>query len=132
MKLSRTISYAVEATVALARCNSSTPIPCSQLAREGELPERFLLQVLRALVTGGVLRSAKGVDGGYCLARHPRQITLVHIIDAFENPTQFDVPPMPGLTADVRIRIQIALGQASQAAREVLSRLTIADLVEIV
>ena len=43
MKLSRTVSYAVRATLQLAQNGSSAPVPCSKLASEGEMPERFLL-----------------------------------------------------------------------------------------
>ena len=86
MKLSRTVAYGVQATLQLARSNSSTPVPCSQLAAEGHMPERFLLQILRRLVTHGVLHSTRGVDGGYSLARKPEQITLLEIIEAIDGP----------------------------------------------
>ena len=47
MKLSRTVSYALQATLQLAQSDSSGPIPCSRLAAQGKMPERFLLQILR-------------------------------------------------------------------------------------
>ena len=53
--------------------HGGSPTPASQLAREGRLPERFLVQILRYLVTNGVLTSACGVSGGYSLARPPRK-----------------------------------------------------------
>ena len=65
MKLSRTVTYALQATIQLARLDGApTPIPCSRLAAEGRMPERFLLQVLRNLVTHGILQSTRGVGGG--------------------------------------------------------------------
>ena len=69
MKLSRTVTYAVQATLQLGRSEVGVPVPCSQLAAEGHMPERFLLQVLRHLVTHGILHSTRGVDGGYSLNR---------------------------------------------------------------
>ena len=69
MKLSRTVAYAVRATLQLAQLEADGPVPCSKLANEGKMPERFLLQILRNLVTHGILRSTRGVDGGYA----PRQ-----------------------------------------------------------
>ncbi len=65
MKFSRTVSYALQATLQLAQEDRAAPVPCSQLAAEGKMPERFLLQILRNLVTHGILRSTRGVDGGY-------------------------------------------------------------------
>lgn len=64
MKLSRTVAYAVRATIQLAQDPSDRPIPCSKLASEGKMPERFLLQILRNLVTHGILRSTRGVMVG--------------------------------------------------------------------
>src|SRR5262249_11351063 len=47
MKLSRTVAYALQATLQLADVDPNVPVPCSKLAAEGGMPERFLLQILR-------------------------------------------------------------------------------------
>ena len=59
MKLSRTVAYAIQATLQLAQSKSENPVPCSQLAAQGHMPERFLLQILRHLVTHGILHSTR-------------------------------------------------------------------------
>jgi Rrf2 family protein len=132
MRLSRTIAYAIDATTRIAREDSMHPIPSSHLAREGELPERFLLQVLRNLVENGILRSTRGVDGGYALARPPNQISILQIVDAFENPLESDLPATHKTEFYSRTRILATLRQASLAARAELQRLTIADLITTV
>src|SRR6187397_745177 len=86
MKLSRTVSYAVRATLQLAELEAEGPVPCSRLAADGKMPERFLLQILRNLVTHGILRSTRGVDGGYSLVRPADQISLLEVIEAIEGP----------------------------------------------
>ncbi len=86
MKLSRTVIYAVQATLQLAELQSAGPVPCSRLASEGHMPERFLLQILRGLVTHGILNSTRGVDGGYSLDRSPQDISLLEVIEAIEGP----------------------------------------------
>src|SRR4026208_1061980 len=86
MKFSRTVSYAVQAVLQLSQLDPHTPVPCSRLASEGKMPERFLLQILRNLVTHGILRSARGVDGGYALLRPPEEITLLDLVEAIEGP----------------------------------------------
>ena len=73
MKLSRTVTYAIQATLQLAESDSRTPVPCSKLASQGAMPERFLLQILRNLVNHGILQSTRGVDGGYALLRIARR-----------------------------------------------------------
>lgn len=129
MKLSRTIAYALHATLRLGRAEPRIPVPCSQLAHEGQMPERFLLQILRSLVNHGVLHSTRGVEGGYCLARTPEEISLGDIVDAFENPLNPNMPALPGLSETAHRRIMSTLGEVSDAARAELCKLTLADLL---
>jgi Rrf2 family protein len=86
IRLSRTVEYAVQALLLLAKADRSEPIPCSQLATAGAMPQRFLLQVLRSLVLHEVVSSTRGVEGGYSLARDPEQITLLDVFEAIEGP----------------------------------------------
>ena len=129
MKLSRTIAYAIHATLQLASGERGVPIPCSQLATEGQMPERFLLQILRSLVTRGLLCSTRGVDGGYYLARPADQISLCDIVEAIDNPLAPTLPVLDALPPDVRPRIMPSRNGASAAAHEELSKLTMADLM---
>jgi len=131
MKLSRTIAYAIQATLQLSAGERGVPIPCSRLADAGRMPERFLLQILRSLVTRGLLRSTRGVDGGYYLARSPEQISLCDIVEAFDNPLNPNLPVLESLSPDVRKRIVAVLNGASHAAHQELSKLTMADLMRV-
>jgi Rrf2 family protein len=130
MKLSRTISYAIQASIHLARTEPGAPVPCSQLAREGRLPERFLLQVLRCLVTHGLLQSTRGVDGGYSLSRRPEQITLLDIVEAFDNPLDPGLPTLEGMSPEIRSIILRTLHDVAHASRLELQKLSLAELVE--
>ncbi len=131
MKLSRTIAYAIHATLQLAGGERGVPIPCSQLANDGRMPERFLLQILRSLVTRGLLCSTRGVDGGYCLARPADQISLRDIVEAFDNPLSPAIPALDALAPEVQKRILSSLNGASTAARSELAKLTMADLMRV-
>jgi len=86
MKLSRTVRYAVQAAVQLAQSDPAQPVPCSRLAADGQMPERFLLQILRNLVTHGILRSTRGVDGGYVLDKPAEDVSLLELIEAIDGP----------------------------------------------
>lgn len=130
MKLSRTVSYAVQATIQLARSSSSVPVPCSQLAAEGNMPERFLLQILRNLVTHGILRSTRGVDGGYALVRSPDDVSLLEVIEAIEGPMEADDPVGEGLPAESQLRLNDALKQVTLTAREQLEAIKLSQLLE--
>ena len=116
MKLSRTVSYALQATLQLAQADSELPIPCSRLAADGKMPERFLLQILRNLVAHGILGSTRGVDGGYTLERSAEKISLLDVIEAIEGPISVSLPAGDGLAAGPRTRLEEALARANVAA----------------
>ena len=86
LQISQTSWYALQATLQLAVVYPTPHIPCGRLAQAGRMPERFLLQILRTLVVRGVLRSIRGSDGGYALARPPSEISLLEILEAVEGP----------------------------------------------
>jgi Rrf2 family protein len=93
------------------------------------MPERFLLQILRGLVTRGVLQSTRGADGGYYLSRGANQITICDIVEAFDNSLDPAVPLLEMFAAGARTRLFSTLQNASQAARQELQKVTVADLV---
>ncbi|RCS49233.1 Rrf2 family transcriptional regulator [Bremerella cremea] len=129
MKLSRTVAYALQATMQLAVSDSDTPVPCSQIASKGEMPERFLLQVLRSLVNHGVLRSTRGVDGGYMLIRSPEEISLLDVIEAIEGPLDSKLP-LPAAPDDItQVNLQKALQDVTATARKQLEAIKISHLI---
>lgn len=129
MKLSRTVSYALRATLELAELESDSPVPCSRLAADGKMPARFLLQVLRSLVAQGILRSARGVDGGYSLRRDPNGITLLEVIEAIDGPLAAAVAPGDALPECCRVKIERVLGDITERVREDLAAISLADLL---
>jgi Rrf2 family protein len=130
MKLSRTVVYAVQAAVQLAQTNSASPVPCSQLAADGQMPERFLLQILRHLVTHGILHSTRGVDGGYSLERPPERISLLDLIEAVEGPIAATFPSLEGCRMEgVEMRLRSALEDVADTSRRQLEAVKLSDLV---
>lgn len=93
------------------------------------MPERFLLQVLRSLVTHDILRSTRGVEGGYTLQRPADEVTLLEVIEAVEGPLEagpFEGGEMP---PHAQRRLQLALQQVAKLSREHLASVTFAELL---
>jgi Rrf2 family protein len=128
MKLSRTATYAVQATMLLAKENSQALVKCRHLAKMGELPSRFLLQILRKLVNHGVLQSVRGIGGGYRLDRPADQISLLEVIEAIDGPLTTE---SPALASDQfsQARIHDALAGVTKATRAQLDQIKIAHLI---
>jgi Rrf2 family protein len=129
MKISRTVAYALQATLLLAQANQGESIPCSRLAAEGKMPERFLLQILRNLVAHGILVSARGVDGGYRLERSPEKISILDVIEAMDGPLNPSLPAAEGLAADSRQKLEKTISEVTQHVRRELGAVKLAHLL---
>ncbi len=129
MKLSRTVGYAVKATLQLANAEGSRPIPCSKIAAQGDMPERFLLQILRHLVTHGILHSTRGVDGGYRLDRPPEKISLLEVIEAIDGPLTSDMSLGDGLKETTQARLKDALAKVTANVRSELEAIKLSQLM---
>jgi Rrf2 family protein len=125
MKLSRTVMYALQAACQLGAAGHDSPVPSRKLAESGGMPDRFLLQILRNLVAHGLLRSTRGVIGGYALARSPEEISLLDIIEAVEGPVAFELSePSPDQAC-----LQQALETVTANIRRDLAELKLSHIV---
>jgi Rrf2 family protein len=94
------------------------------------MPERFLLQILRVLVTHGILKSTRGVEGGYSLSRSPEAISLLEVIEAIDGPlTSAADPAAVEPPVDVQQMLQTALRQVTDTARIQLEAIKLSQLL---
>jgi len=128
MKVPRTILYAIQAIVELSKDAPGAPVSSHTLASRGKMPERFLVQILRCLVSGGILHSVQGVSGGYFLARSIEHITLLNVWDSLDTADRPIIPKVGGLAPELHERLTNAMEQIWEAARSELSRHTVADV----
>jgi Rrf2 family protein len=85
VQISAKADYAVRALVELA-ASGGGPVKGEHLAAAQQIPPKFLEAILAQLRQSGLLRSRRGSDGGYWLARLPAEITLADIIRAADGP----------------------------------------------
>src|SRR5262245_18924330 len=85
MKLTRASSYALHAVAFMALQKSDKPVASHHIAQNRNIPERFLLKVLKPLVSARVLISIKGPNGGYRLARDAKEISMLEILEAVDG-----------------------------------------------
>lgn len=90
MLMTRASEYALLSLVTLAK--SSEPIDTETLAHDLAISKSFLAKVLQALARAGILKSFKGVKGGFILLQDKKEITLLSIMRAAEgkDPSVFD------------------------------------------
>ena len=85
MRISAKVDYAIRAAVELAAAGDG-PVKGERIAQAQEIPLKFLENILGDLRHHGIVRSQRGAEGGYWLARAADEITLAEIIRAVEGP----------------------------------------------
>jgi Rrf2 family protein len=130
VRISAKADYAVRAAVELAATPGERPVKAERIATAQEIPLNFLENILGELRHAGIVRSHRGAEGGFRLARAPDQVTIADIIRAVEGPLASvrGGPPeetsYPGASAALP-RVWIAV---RANLREVVEHVTVADV----
>ena len=117
MQLSQSVTYALQALLQLAESGDGVLITRGKLAATGQMPERFLLEILHDLVKRGILRSTRGGGGGFALARHPEEISLLDVVEAVDGPFPVGLPAGNTLSEPLRNWLRMNLEQVTEGMR---------------
>ena len=79
------VTYAIMATIELARHDRSTPLQAKAIATRQGIPARFIEQILQGLKQAGIVRSLRGAQGGYTLVQDPNEITLAEVVNSMNG-----------------------------------------------
>lgn len=91
MKITYKGDYALKALLQLALSHGSPDegvLSITEISKRGDMPTKFLEQILLGLRRGGFVKSRRGASGGFLLARHPKDITIGEIIRFVEGPIE--------------------------------------------
>jgi Rrf2 family transcriptional regulator, cysteine metabolism repressor len=134
MKLTRASAYTLKALAHVARQKTTAPIPSHVMADAVRgIPGLFLLKCLLRATSAGLLRSVKGPNGGYVLARPAREISVLEIVEAVDGPIRGSAPPVGrGAAAALDRRLQEECDAAAVLVRERLAKVSLADLARAV
>jgi Rrf2 family protein len=93
MLITRASEYAILSLIVLSK--SSSAIDSETLSKQLSIPKSFLAKILQALAKQGVLKSYKGVNGGFALLLDPKEINMLHVMSSVEGkaPAVFDCAP---------------------------------------
>ena len=130
MRVSAKADYAVRAMVQLAAAGEG-PVKAEQLSQAQEIPAKFLENIMIDLRRAGLVRSQRGSEGGYWLARPADEITIADVMRAVEGPLanvrghaaeELAYPGAAEQLRDVWVAVRASL-------RSVLETVTLADVV---
>jgi Rrf2 family protein len=133
--LSKKAKYAIKALLALAAREPGEPMRIADLAREEQIPPKFLELILLGLRNNGMLQSRKGKGGGYLLARDPADIYLGQIVRMFDGP----LAPVPCASQTAYVRcadctneavcgVRLAMKEVRDATAKILDGTSLASL----
>ena len=93
--ISREADYAVRVIVQMAS-SVDDRFQSKTLAKDGNIPESFLFKILQTLIRHGVVRSYRGVGGGYQLAIDPAGLSLYRLLEMVEGPLTLNLCVVSG------------------------------------
>ncbi len=136
MKLSVRGEYALRALLVLALNYGDYVVRIQTIARQQNIPKKFLEQILNDLKSLGAVESRRGAGGGYRLARPPENITLASVVRHVEGALApvscvsdrfYEKCTCPD---EARCAIRDVMAEVRKAVVNIMDKLTLADLVE--
>lgn len=89
MQITRETDYAIRCVLYLAGKRGSVTM-VDEIARKKFVPKSFLAKILQKLVKAGIVRSYRGVKGGFELTRGPEEVSLLDVIEAVQGPVSMN------------------------------------------
>jgi len=130
MRVSAKADYAVRAAVELAAAADGKPVKAERIATGQEIPLNFLENILGELRHAGIVRSQRGADGGFRLARPADRVTVADVIRAVDGPlaTVRGGPPEDSAYPGVALALPRVWIAVRKNLRSVVEQVTLADV----
>lgn len=130
MRITAKADYAVRAAIELAVSPPDVPVKGEDLARAQGIPRNFLENILTELRRAGLVRSRRGAEGGYWLARPADEISIADVLRAVEGP----LAAVQGVRPDrleyggAAVRLPVVWVALRASLRDVLEHVSVADV----
>jgi Rrf2 family protein len=130
MRISAKADYAVRAVVELAAAEGDKPIKAERIATAQDIPLNFLENILGELRHAGIVRSHRGAEGGFRLAKPANEVTVADVIRAVEGPLASvrGGPPEDAQYAGAATTLPRVWIAVRANLRRVVENVTIADI----
>ncbi len=130
MKITREADYALRIVAMIAE--EGRQIEAKVIAEKNEIPYRFTLKILRKIVQSGIIKSYRGVNGGYVLNKAPSEITLKDVIEVIDGKIAINkCMEESGICKNDGVcRIQKQLYRVQKVLSEELEKITFEDILK--
>ena len=86
MQITRQADYALRTIIYLSRLEANVKAPTSMIAKKQQIPPSFLAKIISQLSVAGIIHTSRGVNGGVSLAKSPKEISVLEVIEAIDGP----------------------------------------------
>jgi len=124
MKFSIRVQYGLQAMLELALKYGGGPVQIADISKSQKIPIRYLEQLMLVLKRRELIASTRGKHGGYAMVKHPSDVSVLQIIEAFEGPIELTSRKMKKLPV-----LFEAFEKIQNNINRDLSKLTLEDLV---
>lgn len=129
MKIGRSTGYGLLAAAYIAQHQKEGIVLSQDIAKKYKIPLEYLLKILQFLVKANILRSKRGPRGGFTLAKPPKQVSLLQVIEAIDGPMESDLNLKEHAKGEKFTgKIERTYDQAIKQARQVFSKTKLSDL----
>jgi len=131
MRISRSTGYGLLAVGYLAQHKDEGIILSQDISQKYNIPLEYLLKILQQLVRANILRSKRGPRGGFILARPPKKVTLLEVMEAVEGPMigQLGLDEVAPREAFAN-RAEEVYGKTTEQIRTLFAKVKLSDLLE--
>ena len=127
---SQTVEYALRAVVHLAQ-HSPAPQKTSEIADATKVPQAYLVKVLQGLSVEEIVRLQRGVGGGVSLARDPRELTILDVVNAVDPIRRINTCPLNLKSHGTKLcALHRRMDNALMAMEDAFRSTTLAELLE--
>ncbi len=130
MQIPRKVDYGLRAAIYLSTQDRQRNCSLAEIAEHQGVPRKFLEKIIQGLIHSGLVKSKRGPDGGYALARAPGEISFREIIEALEGPIAVNVCMDQHMSCSHLPRCAMVgvWHEIQRRVVEVFARTTLADL----
>ena len=86
MQFTKAEEYGIMGVLYLAETDRGRVTPLSEISEAKDIPEKFLAKIFQSLSRTGIVRSHRGVRGGFTLSKDPSEITIMEVLEAIQGP----------------------------------------------
>jgi len=132
MQITKAESYGLLGVIYLARQEKDRRVPLSEIAESQDIPDKFLAKIFQYLTKNGIVRSHRGISGGFTLSRDPEKLTFKDVIEAIQGPYHLIMCLQDAKRCQKSsgCPVRVVMQDAEESLKKVFASYTIADVIK--